>query len=81
MHFVFCHLSKCPKLISVFKEVGVLLKEKQLFFNPFRLISPKLNAEASRLDEIYESRPQEMTCLEEGLLVMLKKLHAMADLL
>ncbi len=57
------------------------MKEKQLFFNPFRLISPKLNAEASRLDEIYESRPQEMTCLEEGLLVMLKKLHTMADLL
>ncbi len=57
------------------------MKEKQFFFNPFRIISPKLNAEASRLAEIYESPPAEVTCLEEGLLVMINKLSAMADLI
>ena len=31
------------------------MKDKQIFFNPFRIISPKLNAEASRLAEIFES--------------------------
>ncbi len=56
------------------------MKEKQVFFNPFRLISPKLDAEASRLHEIYESPPAEVTCLEEGLLVMLSKLRESADL-
>lgn len=50
------------------------MKEKQIFFNPFRIISPKLDAEASRLAEIFESPPQDITCLEEGLLVMISKL-------
>jgi len=54
------------------------MKEKQVFFNPFRLISPKLNAEASRLKE---PPPPEMTCLEEGLLVMCSKLVEMAELI
>jgi Na+/phosphate symporter len=57
------------------------MKEKQVFFNPFRIISPKLNAEASRLDEIYESTPAEVTCLEEGLLVMISKLKEIAGLI
>lgn len=53
------------------------MKDKNVFFNPFRLISPKLNAEASRLEE---PPPPEMTCLEEGLLIMCSKLIEMADL-
>jgi Na+/phosphate symporter len=56
------------------------MKDNQVFFNPFRLISPKLNREASRLEELYESPPQEVTCLEEGLLVMLSKLVDMTNL-
>jgi Na+/phosphate symporter len=56
------------------------MKEKDVFFNPFRLISPKLNAEASRLTELYETPPPEMTCLEEGLLVMVTKLMEMTQL-
>ena len=56
------------------------MKDKNVFFNPFRLISPKLDREASRLEEIYESPPAEMTCLEEGLLVMLSKLMDMTTL-
>ncbi|MGB6064188.1 MAG: hypothetical protein WBG50_05245 [Desulfomonilaceae bacterium] len=57
------------------------MKEKQVFFNPFRIISPKLDAEASRLAEIYESPPAEVTCLEEGLLIMIGKLAEMAGLI
>ncbi len=57
------------------------MKEKQVFFNPFRIISPKLDAEASRLAEIYESPPAEVTCLEEGLLIMISKLAEMAGLI
>ncbi len=57
------------------------MKEKQVFFNPFRIISPKLNAEASRLEEIFESPPSEITCLEEGLLVMISKLIEMNKVL
>ncbi len=57
------------------------MKEKQIFFNPFRIISPKLNAEASRLAELFESPPPDITCLEEGLLVMISKLIEMNRLL
>lgn len=57
------------------------MKDNSIFFNPFRLISPKLDSEASRLAHIYESTPKEMTCLEEGLLVMISKLYEMTDLL
>jgi Na+/phosphate symporter len=56
------------------------MKDNQVFFNPFRLISPKLNREASRLEELYESPPSDVTCLEEGLLVMLTKLIEMTNL-
>ncbi len=57
------------------------MKNKQVFFNPFRLISPKLDREASRLANIYDSAPEELTCLEEGLIIMLTKLREMAELL
>ncbi len=57
------------------------MKEKHMFFNPFRIISPKLDAEASRLHEIFESPPEEVTCLEEGLLIMLHKLRESAELI
>lgn len=56
------------------------MKNKEIFFNPFRLISPKLDSEASRLEEIYESPPEEVTCLEEGLLIMLNKIIRMTGL-
>jgi Na+/phosphate symporter len=56
------------------------MKSKEVFFNPFRLISPKLDAEASRLEKIYETPPAEVTCLEEGLVVMLSKLETIAEL-
>lgn len=57
------------------------MKSKEIFYNPFRLISPKLDSEASRLEEIYESPPEEVTCLEEGLLIMLNKIIRMTGLI
>lgn len=53
------------------------MKEKRIFFNPFRMISPKFDAEATRLEELYESPVSETFTLEEGLLVMLSKLMEM----
>jgi Na+/phosphate symporter len=55
------------------------MKDKNVFFNPFRLISPTLDSEASRIEELYETPPREVTCLEEGLLVMCGKLIEMTD--
>lgn len=54
------------------------MKDKRIFFNPFRMISPKFDAEATRLEELYESPVSEAFTLEEGLLVMLSKLMEMA---
>lgn len=56
------------------------MKNESLFFNPFRIISPRLDAEASRLTEMFESRPEGVTSLEEGLLVMTSKLIELAVL-
>ncbi len=55
------------------------MKDKNVFFNPFRLISPTLDSEASRIEELYETPPEDVTCLEEGLLVMCSKLIEMTD--
>jgi Na+/phosphate symporter len=57
------------------------MKEKNLFFNPFRLISPKLDTEANRLKELFETPPEEVTCLEEGLLIMINKIIEMTKLI
>jgi Na+/phosphate symporter len=57
------------------------MKEKNIFVNPFRIISPKLDTEASRLEEIHEAPPEEVTRLEEGLLVMTSKLIEMTTLM
>ena len=46
------------------------MKNTEIVFNPFRLISPKLDAEASRLAQLFQVPPKEVTCLEEGLLMM-----------
>ncbi|MEW6137398.1 MAG: hypothetical protein AB1733_04125 [Thermodesulfobacteriota bacterium] len=57
------------------------MKEKEIFYNPFRLISPTINLEVSRIQELYETAPGEVTCLEEGLLIMTGKLIEMTQLL
>ena len=57
------------------------MKNEDLFFNPFRLISPKLDKEVSRLHEIYDSPPKGITILEEGLLIMMNKIMEMTKII
>lgn len=57
------------------------MKNKRFFVNPFTIISPKLNAEVARIDESYPVKATEVTCLEEGLLIMLNKLIEMTTLM
>ena len=57
------------------------MKERRFFVNPFRIISPKLNAEVVRVDEAHPVKATELTCLEEGLLIMLDKLIEMTSLM
>jgi Na+/phosphate symporter len=57
------------------------MKDTRVFFNPFRLISPKLDSEANRLEEMLDTPPKEVTHLEEGLLVMMGKIIEMTQIL
>jgi len=56
------------------------MKDKRVFFNPIRMISPKLDSETLRLENLYQHPVSEALTLEEGLLVMLSKLIEMARL-
>jgi Na+/phosphate symporter len=58
-----------------------VMKDKSIFVNPFRILSPKLNAEALRIEELH-TRPVSTTLtLEEGLIIMLSKLIEITRLL
>ena len=57
------------------------MKDKRVFFNPVRMLSPKLDSEAIKLEELYQHPVSESFTLEEGLLVMLSKLVEMTRLL
>lgn len=57
------------------------MKSNEIFFNPFRIISPKLDSEASRLHQIYDSPPEEITTAEEGLLVIMNNLMQMVPMI
>jgi Na+/phosphate symporter len=57
------------------------MKEKALFFDPFRIISPGLNAEALRLEDLHGRPVSEPVSLQEGLLVMSSKIIEMIRLL
>jgi len=54
---------------------------KELFFNPIRMISPRFDSEALRLEELHKTAISESYTLEEGLVVMLSKLIEMTRLL
>jgi Na+/phosphate symporter len=56
------------------------MKDKRVFFNPIRMISPKLDAETLKLENLHEHPVSENLTLEEGLLVMLSKLIEMSRL-
>lgn len=57
------------------------MKEKSIFVNPFRMLSPKLNQEALKLENLYERPVSPSVTLEEGLLIMISKLIEMTRLL
>ncbi len=56
------------------------MKDKRVFFNPIRMLSPQLDSEAIKLEELYQHPVSESFTLEEGLLVMLSKLVEMTRL-
>ncbi len=57
------------------------MKDKSYFFNPFRMLSPKLNAEAFKMEELHKEPVSKALTLEEGLLTMVSKLIEMTRLL
>lgn len=57
------------------------MKDKHIFFNPFRMISPRLEAEAERIDELHQRPFSESLTLEEGLLIMISKAIEMTRIL
>lgn len=57
------------------------MKEKSVFFNPFRMMSPKLDAEAVRIGELHKEPFSESISLEKGLLIMISKVIEMTRLL
>lgn len=57
------------------------MKDKRIFFNPLRMMGPKLNSEVARMEDLHMSPVSEAFTLEEGLVVMLSKLMEMTRLL
>lgn len=57
------------------------MKEKSYFFNPFRMLSPKLDAQAVKMEELHQEPVSGAMTLEQGLLVMISKLIEMTRLL
>ncbi len=57
------------------------MKEEHLFYNPFRMLSPKLNYEALKIEKLHTEPVRESISLQEGLLVMISKLIEMCRLL
>jgi len=57
------------------------MKEKAIFVNPFRMLSPKLDQEALKLETLHEQPVSPAVTLEEGLLIMISKLIEMTRLL
>lgn len=50
------------------------MKDKSVFFNPVRMLSPKLDSEVIKIEELYQRPITGAMTLEEGLLVMISKL-------
>jgi Na+/phosphate symporter len=57
------------------------MKDKQVFFNPLRMLSPKLDSETIKIEELYQSPVSDALTLEEGMLIMLSKLIEMTRLI
>ena len=57
------------------------MKDKRLFVNPIRMLSPKLDSEVLKIEELHQKPVSESYTLEEGLLIMLSKLIKVTGLL
>ena len=57
------------------------MKDKRIVVNPFRMMSPKLDSEALKIEELHARPVSESFGLDEGLLVMLSKLLEMTRLI
>lgn len=57
------------------------MKEETVLFNPFRMLSPKLDEEVSRIEQLYEEPVQESVTLEHGLMAMISKCTEIVRLL
>jgi Na+/phosphate symporter len=55
------------------------MKDTRVFFNPIRMISPKLDSEAIKLEELLAKSDDHPFTLEEGLVIMLSKLIVMTE--
>lgn len=57
------------------------MKDHRIFVNPFRMLSPKLDAEAPKFREVHELPISESYSAQEGMLVMASKLIEMNKIL
>jgi Na+/phosphate symporter len=57
------------------------MKDQRIVVNPFRMMSPKLDSEAVRIEEFHEKPFSESVALQEGLLIMVSKTVEMTRLL
>jgi phosphate:Na+ symporter len=57
------------------------MKDQRYVWNPFRMISPKLNAEVGRIDELHTAPVSGTRSPEESLLVMIGKLIEVTKIL
>lgn len=57
------------------------MKDQRYLWNPFRMISPKLNSDVGRIEELHKVPVSESHSPEESLLVMLGKLIEMTRIL
>lgn len=57
------------------------MKDKRVFVNPIRMLSPKLDSEVLKIEELHQKPVSESVTLEEGLLIMLSKLIKITGLL
>lgn len=58
-----------------------MTKDKRYFANPFRMMSPKLDSEALKLQELYRQPFSESFTVEKGVLVTISKIIEMTKLL
>lgn len=57
------------------------MKDKIVFTNPFRMLSPKLNYESLRMEKLHDKAVEESVSVEEAMLITISKIIEMTRLL